>query len=88
NVETTVEDAEWLGARAAGLKLDESGNARTFAMNWRPLHAARTKGPKPLLATGKNRIEFEIQFLGAGSAKVQIEVKAAGEAEPAAGRSY
>ena len=70
------------------LKLDESGNARTFAMNWRPLHAARTKGPKPLLATGKNRIEFEIQFLGAGSAKLQIEVKAAGETEPATRRSH
>jgi hypothetical protein len=75
----SLEQYQWL-------KLDGCGNAGSFAMNWRPLNGARTKGQKPLLVHGRNRIEFEIQFLGAGSAKLQIEVKAAGETEEARAR--
>jgi hypothetical protein len=64
------------------LKLDNSGNLKLFDANWNLLRTIKSTENIPVLSSGKNKIIFDAKFSEEGGAKLKIEMKTRGKAEP------
>ena len=64
------------------LKFDAYGSLKLFDINWNLVREMKTEGKIPELMSGNNRIILDSRFSEEGNAKLKLEIKTKGNAEP------
>jgi len=64
------------------LKLDADGSLKLYDVNWNLVREIKTEGKIPELMSGNNKIIMDSRFSEEGNAKIKLEIKTKGNAEP------
>jgi len=64
------------------LKLDADGSLKLYDVNWNLVREIKTEGKIPELMSGNNKIIMDSRFSEEGNAKLKLEIKTKGNAEP------